>query len=349
MYKGWYPYFKDPTNLCYLQASSCKCKCKPGLAQGWQAPPPVGRHPSCCLVSGWRSVNNKLRTIPAPRPHAMPSPEPLLRPWIRVCAAKLGFQNRATGSTTCPCRNDDTHGEDPPTNASERSKTPSRRLSCVLQPRWSGHPLFQLSVYPVQQTDDGNNGLMLLAAADGKLTQAFLNNPDRCLAQQEAGILNRQQMQVEILSRAESHQRRLPGSANLEIYANAKTRAALSLAPGVHKVITQTWGPSQGHGCKGGGLAWAPLALSVWCGNDAIALTPDRPKSPPRAILTARPTTSELLVPRNGSPHDGWHSLGHLVLSAPTTASTTIATLPRNNSILGVHLTDTRNPVSATL
>lgn len=34
--------------------------------------------------------------------HARPSPEPLLRPWIRVCAANSGFQNRANRKQNSP-------------------------------------------------------------------------------------------------------------------------------------------------------------------------------------------------------------------------------------------------------
>ncbi|PKK50812.1 hypothetical protein CI102_5081 [Trichoderma harzianum] len=137
--------------------------------------------------------------------------------------------------------------EDPPTNASEQSKRPVV-VSVVARfsPNGLATPSFSSPVYPVQQADHGCKGLMVLAAADRKLTQAFLNNPDRCLAQQEAGILNRQQMRVEILSRPESHQAAL-----------ARLGQSRNLC--VHKVTTQTWGPGQGHGCKGGGLAWAPL------------------------------------------------------------------------------------------
>ncbi|KAL5088823.1 hypothetical protein Trisim1_006238 [Trichoderma cf. simile WF8] len=137
--------------------------------------------------------------------------------------------------------------EDPPTNASEQSKRPVVvSVLARFSPNGLATPSFSSPVYPVQQTDHGCKGLMVLAAADRKLTQAFLNNPDRCLTQQEAGILNRQQMRVEILSRPESHQAAL-----------ARLGQSRNLC--VHKVITQTWGPGQGHGCKGGGLAWAPL------------------------------------------------------------------------------------------
>ncbi|KAK0760084.1 LOW QUALITY PROTEIN: hypothetical protein N5P37_007164 [Trichoderma harzianum] len=190
------------------------------------------------------------------------SAKPLLRPWIRVCAAKPGFQNRE--AQLARTETNDTHGEDPPTNASEQSKRPVV-VSVVARfsPNGLATPSFSSPVYPVQQADHGCKGLMVLAAADRKLTQAFLNNPDRCLAQQEAGILNRQQMRVEILSRPESHQAalaRLGQSRNLCDHTNMGTRPGSWL---------QGWRP-----CVG------TSALSVWCGNDSIALTPDRPKKP---------------------------------------------------------------------
>ncbi|PTB57494.1 hypothetical protein M431DRAFT_528425 [Trichoderma harzianum CBS 226.95] len=175
-------------------------------------------------------------------------------PQNHYCARGLEFAPRNQASRTgqqeaqlARTETNDTHGEDPPTNASEQSKRPVV-VSVVARfsPNGLATPSFSSPVYPVQQADHGCKGLMVLAAADRKLTQAFLNNPDRCLAQQEAGILNRQQMRVEILSRPESHQAAL-----------ARLGQSRNLC--VHKVITQTWGPGQGHGCKGGGLAWAPL------------------------------------------------------------------------------------------
>ncbi|KKO98155.1 hypothetical protein THAR02_09745 [Trichoderma harzianum] len=221
-------------------ASASKCKCRPGLAQGWQALPPVGRFPRNGTLDG-DTISYCLSR------HAMSLGLLSLDGVLSITSFEQFQRHDATPgchATAIPCYSTAMPGhpqnhycarEDPPTNASEQSKRPVVvSVLARFSPNGLATPSFSSPVYPVQQTDHGCKGLMVLAAADRKLTQAFLNNPDRCLTQQEAGMLNRQQMRVEILSRPESHQ------------------AALAR-------LGQSRNLCQGHGCKGGGLAWAPL------------------------------------------------------------------------------------------
>ena len=83
-------------------------------------------------------------------------------------------------------------------------------------------------------------------------------------------------------------------------------------------------------------------ALSVWCGNDAIALTPDKPKKPSKGRLTARPTASEMFVPHYqhplmaGIPWVTWYSQ-HLPQHLPPFPRRTKHAVPGKSSLLGLH------------